>query len=43
MESVDDFIDLDQNPSKYLIGYRPERRRPRFTRPVRKNEDDSSL
>lgn len=26
-ETVDDFIDMDQDPRKYLIGYRPARRR----------------
>lgn len=25
-ESVDDFIDIDENPKEYLIGYRPPRR-----------------
>lgn len=26
-ESVDDFIDMDENPKEFLIGYRPMRRR----------------
>lgn len=27
-ETVDDFIDMDENPSDYLIGFRREKRRP---------------
>ncbi len=26
IESVDEFLDLDQNPSKYLINYKPQRK-----------------
>lgn len=33
IEAVDDFIDLDQDPAKYLIGYRQEKRRGRFNKP----------
>jgi uncharacterized LabA/DUF88 family protein len=32
IETVDDFIDLDQDPAKYLIGYRQEKRRGRFNK-----------
>ena len=31
-EVVDDFIDLDEDPSEFLIGYRPSRSRKRTTR-----------
>lgn len=33
IESVDDFIDLDENPSKYLIGFRASRSPRTFRKP----------
>lgn len=36
IESVDDFIDLDENPAKYMIGYRPQGRIRRRS-PIDKN------
>jgi uncharacterized LabA/DUF88 family protein len=39
IEAVDDFIDLDQNPAKYLIGYRNRRTQRRVFRKKHAGED----
>jgi uncharacterized LabA/DUF88 family protein len=41
--AVDDFIDLDHDPRKFLIGYRPPRRSSRKTAPRKKNEKSDLL
>ena len=39
METADDFLDMDEDPASYLIGYRPQpQRRPQGKHPNRKGE-----
>ena len=44
IEAVDDFIDLDQNPAKYLIGYRTRRPQGRgFRKPHNHKRDEGDV